>query len=56
MKMKNNIVYNRSDNKVMVKTEGNKIVIICNTEKEMDMVHKKFSKKNTNTFLVDYEE
>ena len=45
MKMKSDTVYNRPDNKVMVKTEGNKIVIICNSEKEMDKVHKRFSKK-----------
>ena len=56
MKLKSNIVYNQPNNQVMVKTDGNKIVIICNTEEDLDRVHKRFSKRNTNTFLVDYEE
>ena len=56
MKLKDNIVYNQPNNQVMVKTDGNKIVIICNTEEDLDKVHKRFSKRNTNTFLVDYEE
>ena len=56
MKLKDNIVYNQPNNQVMVKTDGNKIVIICNTEEDLDKVHMRFSKRNTNTFLVDYEE
>ena len=56
MKLKSNIVYNQPNNQVMVKTDGNKIVIICNTEEDLENVHKRFSKRNTNTFLVDYEE
>ncbi len=56
MKLKYNIVYNQPNNQVMVKTDGNKIVIICNTEEDLDKVHKRFSKRNTNTFLVEYEE
>ena len=56
MKLKDNIVYNQPNNQVMVKTDGNKIVIICNTEVDLDKVHKRFSKRNTNTFLVEYEE
>jgi len=56
MKLKDNIVYNQPNNQVMVKTDGNKIVIICNTEEDLDKVHKRFSKRNTNTFLVEYEE
>ena len=56
MKLKSNIVYNQPNNQVMVKTDGNKIVIICNTEEDLDKVHMRFSKRNTNTFLVDYEE
>ena len=56
MKLKDNIVYNQPNNQVMVKTDGNKIVIICNTEEDLDKVHKRFSKINTYTFLVEYEE
>ena len=36
MKLKDNIVYNQPNNQVMVKTDGNKIVIICNTEEDLD--------------------
>ena len=56
MKLKSNTVYNQPNNQVMVKTDGNRIVIICNSEEDLDKVHKRFSKRNTNTFLVDYEE
>ena len=45
MKLKDNIVYNQPNNQVMVKTDGNKIVIICNTEEDLDKVHKRFSKR-----------
>ena len=36
--MKDDIVYNRPWNKVFVKSKGNEIHIICNSEKQMDSV------------------
>ena len=52
--LKDNIVYNRPDNVVMVKSQGDKIVIICRDE---DQVQPVMDKMNTDTcFLSDYEE
>jgi len=41
--LKDNIVYNNSDNQVMVKTEGDLIYIICNSEEQQDTVVKKMT-------------
>ena len=38
------------------KTSQNKITLICNNEKQVDRVNKIFSKKNSKTFLTNYEE
>ena len=38
--MKENTVYNQADNKLYVKTDGDKIVIICNKESQQEKVHK----------------
>jgi hypothetical protein len=46
--MKDDIVYNRPDNHIMVKTHGDKIVIICNKEEQQDKVIEKM----TNEFCV----
>ena len=52
--MKDNVVYNNADNMVMVKTNGDEINVICNTEKQIDEVVKKLS---TDTCLLSgYEE
>ena len=52
--MKDNVVYNRPDNEVMVKTAGDYIYIICPTE---DQVQPVMDRMNTDTcFLADYEE
>ena len=52
--MKDNVVYNRPDNTVMVKTNKDYIYIICPTE---DQVQPVMDKMNTDTcFLSDYEE
>ena len=52
--MKENVVYNNADNMVMVKTNGDEINVICNTEKQIDQVVKKLS---TDTCLLSgYEE
>ena len=52
--MKENIIYNRPDNEVMMKSNKDFIVIIC---KEEDQVQPVMDKMNTDTcFLSDYEE
>jgi hypothetical protein len=54
MNLKDNTVYNRPYNEVMVKTTGNFIYIICHTE---DQVQPVMDRMNTDTcFLSDYEE
>ena len=54
MKLKDNTVYNRPDNIVMVRTNGDYIYIIC---KEEDQVQPVLDRMNTDTcFLSDYEE
>ena len=54
--MKDNIVYNHADNVVMVKSQGDKIVIICHSEEQLDQINERFMKKDANVILVDYEE
>ena len=51
--MKDNTVYNRPDNKVFVKTNGDLIYIICNKESQQDIVVKKMI--NDNCMLESYE-
>ena len=43
MGMKENIVYNQYDNAVYVKTDGDKISIICNDENQIQKVVKKMT-------------
>tara|TARA_Y100000593_G_scaffold21206_1_gene42578 strand:- start:766 stop:1026 length:261 start_codon:yes stop_codon:yes gene_type:complete len=53
-KMRSNAVYNSADNMVMVKTNGDEINVICNSEEQMDNVVKRLS---TDTCLLSgYEE
>ena len=52
--MKDNVVYNNPDNKLMVKTNGDKIVIICSKESQQEQVMKIMI--NDNCILDDYEE
>ena len=52
--MKDNTVYNRPDNKVFVKTNGDLIYIICNKESQQEKVIKKMI--NDNCILESYEE
>ena len=54
MNLKDNTVYNRPDNQVMVKTNGDKIVIICSKESQQEQVMKRMI--NDNCILDDYEE
>jgi hypothetical protein len=52
--MKENTVYNQHDNQVYVKTDGDKINIICNKENQMQKVISKMS--NDDCIFEGYEE
>ncbi len=53
-KMRSNSVYNHADNMIMVKTNGDEINVICNTEEQMDRVVERLA---TDTcLLAGYEE
>jgi len=52
--MRDNAVYNRADNEVMVRTNGDEILIICNTESQMDKVVQKMTTDTCK--LAGYEE
>ena len=53
-KLRDNVVYNKPDNRIMVKTEGNLIYIICHKEEQQEHVVKRMT---TDTcYLSDYEE
>jgi|TARA_B100001079_G_scaffold142822_1_gene122329 hypothetical protein len=54
MKLKDNTVYNRPDNLVFVRTNGDEIHVICKTENQMDEVVKKLTTDNCK--LAGYEE
>jgi len=54
MGMKDNTVYNRYDNQVYVKTNGDQINIICNKENQMQKVINKMS--NDDCIFEGYEE
>ena len=52
--MKDNTIYNRPDNKVFIKTNGDLIYVICNRENQQEAVVKRMT---TDTcFLSEYEE
>ena len=53
MNLKDNTVYNRPNNEVMVRTNGDLIYIICNKESQLDIVVKKMI--NDNCMLESYE-
>tara|TARA_X000000368_G_scaffold407648_1_gene387322 strand:- start:253 stop:498 length:246 start_codon:yes stop_codon:yes gene_type:complete len=55
MGMKENIVYNQYDNAVYVKTDGDKIAIICNEEDQIQKVIKNMTKPG-NCVFEGYEE
>tara|TARA_B100000287_G_scaffold385826_1_gene393257 strand:- start:269 stop:514 length:246 start_codon:yes stop_codon:yes gene_type:complete len=54
VKLKDNIVYNKHDNKVMVRTNGDLIYIICKEEEQVQPVMNKMV--NDNCILSEYEE
>ena len=52
--MKDNTIYNNAENKLYVKTNGDKIVIICSKESQQEKVMKRMV---TDTCILDnYEE
>ena len=52
--LKDNTTYNQYDNEVMVRTNGDEIHIICNTDSQMDKVVEKMTTDNCK--LAGYEE
>ena len=52
--MKDDVVYNRPENIVMIRSQENKIVVVC---KDEDQVQPVMDRMNTDTcYLADYEE
>ena len=54
MNLKDNTVYNRADNLVYVKSQGDLIYVICNKESQQDMVVERMT--TDNCVLDSYEE
>ncbi len=52
--MKDNVTYNKPDNTVMVRTNGDEIHVICDKEQQMDKVVNRLTTPNCK--LVGYEE
>ena len=52
--MKNDIIYNKSDNRLFVKTDGDLIYVICNKESQQEKVVKRMT--TDNCMLEHYEE
>ena len=52
--MKDNTIYNNAENKLYVKTNGDKIVIICSKESQQEQVMKRMI--TDNCILDSYEE
>jgi hypothetical protein len=53
-KYKSDHIYNNAENLIYVKSDGDKLVIICSNEEQIDSVKERF--QNTNNYLIDYEE
>ena len=51
--MKDNTIYNNAENKLYVKTNGDKIVIICSEESQQEQVIKRMT---TDNCILDYYE
>jgi len=52
--MKDNVIYNHAKNQLYVKTDGDKIVIICSKESQQEQVIKRMT--TDNCILESYEE
>ena len=53
MSMKHDVVYNQADNSVFISTNGEKIVVVCDTEKKLDHVQKQFHEAGNS--MIDFE-
>jgi hypothetical protein len=53
MKLKDNAVYNHADNQVYVKSEGDRIIVICSKESQQEQVIKRMT---TDDCILDYYE
>ena len=54
MNMKPDVVYNQADNKVFVSTNGEKIVVVCDSDEKLQHVQKKFHEAGNS--IIDFEE
>ena len=54
VKLKDNVIYNNADNLLYVKSEGDKIIIICTEESQQEQVIKRMT--TDNCILDSYEE
>ena len=54
MNMKSDTAYNQADNKVFIKSNGEKIVVICDTETKLQHVQKKFHEAGNS--IIEFEE
>ena len=54
MDIKHDTVYNQADNKVFIKSNGKKIVVICDTETKLQHVQKKFHEAGNS--IIEFEE
>ena len=52
--MKSDVVYNQADNKVFIKSNGEEIVVICDTEEKLQHVQKKFHESGNS--IIEFEE
>tara|TARA_B100000959_G_scaffold194662_1_gene203577 strand:- start:65 stop:289 length:225 start_codon:yes stop_codon:yes gene_type:complete len=52
--MKSDVVYNQADNKVFIKSNGEEIVVICDTDEKLQHVQKKFHEAGNS--IIDFEE
>ena len=54
MNMKSDTVYNQADNKVFVSTNGEKIVIVCDSDEKLQHVQRKFHEAGNS--IIEFEE
>ena len=54
MTMKSDVVYNQADNRVFIKSNGEEIVVICDTEEKLEHVQKKFHESGNS--IIEFEE
>ena len=55
--MKNNTLYNEADNMIYVKSQNDKIFIICNDMDQVDSIQKKMHKSgNLMTYFEEWDE